>query len=116
MKMKKTIEFGIEGGGSLFVETSEQGSGGWAPASRGGCKVLGKASESLEDALSAIKPVADAVLKTLKTVAESPDEIEAEFGIRIDGTLGGVLVSAAADAHCNVKLLWKKSNETGRLI
>lgn len=107
--MSQILEFDIEGGGSIFVEATDERAKGWAPASKGGARVLGKTAESFEKALSAIKPVADTLLRTLKNLAERPEEFEVEFGFKIDGTLGAVLASSTAGAHCHVKLVWKKS-------
>ena len=63
------------------------------------------AAERLQNALSTIKPAAQAVAAQLRELG--PDELEIEFGIRLNGKAGAVIASSEAEGHFQVKLVWK---------
>ncbi|HET9974759.1 MAG TPA: CU044_2847 family protein, partial [Streptosporangiaceae bacterium] len=49
------------------------------------------------------------VIDGFRAMARRPEEIEICFGVTLDGKLGGVIASANAGAHLDVKLRWHGS-------
>lgn len=103
--MKRLIEFNLEDGGSVFVETDEPETGGTTRASRSS-KIADEAKETFEQALSKIRPATEKVLTTLRGLALSPHEIEMEFGFNMSAAAGVVIASASTTANYKVTLRW----------
>ncbi len=96
-----------EGEAKIIVEVEDQRSG-MQPASRAGDAMV-KAKQSFEDTVSGIRPIASALFDAIQGLA--PEEAEIEFGIKVSVEAGVVLASAASEAHCVVKLKWKRPEE-----
>lgn len=106
--MKRLVEYKMEDGSEIWVELDEpEGAGSAAPVMRGG-KPMEKAKETFESALDKIKPAANAVISKLNDLADRPDEITVEFGIKLNTKVGFVL-AAGVEANYKVALTWKKS-------
>jgi hypothetical protein len=106
--MKHFITFNLESGGVMTVEVDEpMAEGGLARAARPG-EVIEKAGESFETAMDKIKPAAVAVIGKLRDLADPPDDIEVEFGIKLTAAAGAVLASAGVEANYKVTLKWQK--------
>jgi hypothetical protein len=105
--MKRLMEFPLEDGTSVVVEVDEPvPEEGLVQAARPG-EVAERASQTLEAALQKVKPMASAVLATVRDLAQRPDEIRVEFGVRVTAQAGAVLASAALQGHYCITLLWK---------
>lgn len=103
------IEFAAPGpeGTVVVVEASDDETpAGQQPVARNGV-LLAPASKALQDALSGIRPIADALMDALAHLASTPQEITAEFGVKLSATTGVILAKAAAEGHVTVKLTWK---------
>ena len=66
-----------------------------------------KAGKSLVDALSVIRPVAEAALGACGDLAALPDTVEVEFGVKFDVRIGAVIAHTSADGSMHIKLVWK---------
>jgi hypothetical protein len=101
--MKRYIEFPTDGGEPIVVEVDvdEQGR---RKAGRSG-KVVEKANVTFEQALSVLRPVADAALEHIRHL--KPDEATVEFGVTVNGEASAVLASAGTEANVKVTLKWK---------
>lgn len=104
--MKQLAEFQLEGTKeTIFVEIDSPVEGLVAVANPG--EIAVKVAQSLEGALQKIKPAASAVVATLRDLADSPDEITVEFGVKLSAKAGAILASADAEANYKVTLSWK---------
>jgi hypothetical protein len=65
-----------------------------------------KASESLERSLDRIATAIGEALVRLRSLPETADTTEIEFGLRIGGEVGLVVARGTADANFRVKLSW----------
>lgn len=65
-----------------------------------------RAGATFEAAISGMKPISMAVMKTLQEV--SPDEIEVELGFKMTAESGVILAKAGGEAHIVIKLAWKR--------
>jgi hypothetical protein len=104
--MSRLVEFPLESGETVVVEV-EDGEVGLQRAGRG--EIAERASETFEGALEKIKPAAGVIIAKLRSLADTPDEVNVEFGIKLSGKLGVAFV-ASADAEANYKVTLKWSN------
>ena len=107
--MRQLVEFPLEEGGVIVVEVDEpEPEGGLVKAARPG-EVVAKAKETFEQALEKIRPAAQVIVKKLRSLADAPDTIEVEFGLKLSAEAGAVVASTAFEANYTVTLTWKKS-------
>ena len=112
--MKRLVEFSVEGSANegLIVEVDDPGPEfGEERASRR--DAIERADQSLDEALRRIQPAASALLGKLRGLAEPPDEVQIEFGVKLTGKAGAVLASASASANYRVTLTWTRKEPTG---
>ena len=102
--MKQLVEFPLEGGGWIVVEVDEPRAG-TVRAGRAG-EVIERAQQTFESALQSIKPAAASIVRFLRELEDSPDEVSVEFGIKLN-VKAGVVISADAEANYKVNLKWK---------
>ncbi len=106
--MKHLIEFGLEDGSTILVEVEETDGAGVVPAGRGG-KVVQRARQSFEAALDKLRPAAQALIGKLRSLHDPPDEIEIEFGLKMNAEAGVLIAAGNAEANYKVTLTWKRS-------
>jgi hypothetical protein len=107
--MRHLTEFPLGDGTSVVIEVDEpEPEGGLVQAARPG-EVVERATQTLEAALQKIKPLAGVVLTTLRDLAQLPDEIRVEFGVRVTAQAGAVLVAAGLEGHYRITLTWRAS-------
>lgn len=105
--MKRLIEFPFEDGSTIMVEMDElKVEGGVVPVSTRSGEVE-KATTTFEAAVSKIRPVAESVINTLHDIPKRPDEIELEFGLKLNGQTGIYIASVGTEANFQVRLKWK---------
>jgi hypothetical protein len=105
--VKRLVEFPLEDGSSLLVEVDEPvPEGGVVRAARPG-EVAEKATQTFEAALAKIKPMAGAIFTTLQDLAQCPEQIQVEFGVKITASAGAVLASAGVEGTYKVTLTWR---------
>jgi hypothetical protein len=108
--MTRLIEFPLEDGDFILVEVDDTELGeGIIEASDNG-DILTRATKTFEEALSKIKPVAVAITNRLKGLSEPPDEIEIEFGLKMDAKAGAFLAATTIGANYKVTLTWKHND------
>ena len=106
--MKRLIEFTLENGGSIIVEASDSASEmGIAPAARPG-EIATRATQTLETALEAVRPTAEAILTRLSGLSERPSEVSVEFGLKVGAQAGAIIASGTVEANFIVKLTWTR--------
>ncbi|HUU69919.1 MAG TPA: CU044_2847 family protein [Planctomycetota bacterium] len=104
--MKQLIRYKLEHGGSVVVEVDVPDGLGMKPA---GIKDgFVEAEKTFEAAFEEVRKAASVVVCKLRDLAESPDELEVSFGLKMNGKAGTIFASAGAEANFNVTLTWKK--------
>jgi Trypsin-co-occurring domain 1 len=104
--MARFVRMPLEDGGSVVVEVADDGTdvqriGRERPA-------VQDAAETLQQALSRVRPAVDAVLDTVRGMAERPDRVTLEFGIRLSAEAGVVVARAATEANFTVSVEWSR--------
>jgi len=103
--MERLVRFPLEGGGSVVVQVDERQSGPVPAASPG--EFAAKAKITFEQAVSHLRPIAEAVIQQVKDLG--PQKVEIELGISFSAEAGVVLAKTAAEGSCKVTLAWQKS-------
>ena len=105
-RVKRMIEFPMEDGTTLVVEVEEPIPEGVVRAARPG-EIAERAGQTFEAALEKVKPMAATVVSRLRELAQSPDEIHVEFGIKLSASAGAVLASAGVEGNYKVTVVWR---------
>ena len=106
--MKRLVEFPLEDGGSILVEVEAEEPEGMVPAARGAKGVPEKAHQTFEAAMERVRPAAAVIIKKLRALHDPPDEMEVEFGLKMDAKAGAVVAAAGVEANYKVTLTWKR--------
>jgi len=105
--MKHLVEFLLEDGSTVLVESDEPEKG---PVVRGiaAHEITERAEQTFEAALETIRPIAAAIIAKLRNLADSPEQIGVEFGVKLGAKAGAFLASADTEATFKVTLTWKR--------
>ena len=107
--MKRLVEFKLDDGTVILVESEEPESrGGAVVRGGGGIEVVEKAEMGFEAALGKIKPVATAFIARIRDLADAPEQVGIEFGIKLGAKAGEFIASADAEATFKVTMTWKR--------
>ena len=106
--MTELLRFRTEDGGSLLVEVDEH-EPGFRPASR--AAAIADAKQKFEDALVDVRAAAERALAVFTEGTLRPDQVDVEFGVRLNAEAGAVIAKTSVEGHMTVKLSWKP---TGR--
>ena len=108
--MSQLVEFPLARGGTVRVEVEEVGI---ARAGRAG-EVVAVAQQTLEKALDPIRPIAEGILAKLHDLAETPDRVSVEFGVKLSAEVGVIVARGTAEANFTVQLEWHRPAGSGR--
>lgn len=118
--MARYVEFSLdaEGTGSIWIEVDDEEAGGESSGQGGVVKagrrpdedaLVRKATESLSSAADNVRAAADMLISKMRSLAESPDEVEITFGLKASGELGNLAIAkVGAEANYTVKLKWTR--------
>ncbi len=114
--MSKYVEFPLEGGGSILIESAEEPSRASAGFLRDGEARPGaeKAQQSFDASVEAVRRSADLLVTKLRDLSTPPDELQVTFSLKASGEMGGLTVGrsgATAEANFNVTLKWQKQTD-----
>jgi hypothetical protein len=93
-------------GRAVYFEVSDATTVGPERISRRGDTVIAKLDQSLDQALTTVRPAAQKVLEAFTGLEQ--DSVEVEFGLTIDAEVGAVIAKAGATGHFTIKLGWKR--------
>ncbi len=101
--MNKLIEFNVPNG-RVVVETQEAGNG---RTTRGGvlAQVTENVGKSFEEALSVIRPVAEATMAACRDMEQSVGSVEVEFGLTFFAGLDVVIAKGSTEGNLHVRLV-----------
>ncbi|WP_322798523.1 CU044_2847 family protein [Thermoflexus sp.] len=92
------------------MKLEEEEAPGMVPAARGE-GVSEQVRQTFEAALERVRPIAEAVIRKLRGLSDPPDQVEVEFGLKMNAQAGVVLTGAGAEAHYRVTLTWKQESK-----
>jgi len=106
--MNELVRFDLDDGGSVLVAIASSDPG-IARASRAGDTVR-SATISFESAMGSVRDAAVSALRRFRDIPQPPDEITIEFGVEFNAQAGAVIAQAAAAAHLQVTMAWRRSD------
>ncbi len=119
--VRRLVEFMLEDGGSVRVQVedgSAAGGHGGGVVTRGWGvreeRVVQQAQQSFGQAVSRAQPAVQALVRRLRSVAESPEEIKVDFGIELSAEVGAFVTGASATGNFTVSMTWRPGPDAGR--
>ncbi len=105
--MKRLIEYPLKDGGAILIEVDEPDTEGVTRAGRFG-DVAEKAQQTFETAIERIRPAAATIITKLSDLAEAPEQIQVEFGLKLSAKAGAFIASADSEANFKITMTWKR--------
>jgi hypothetical protein len=110
--MVQLVEFPLQGGGSVLVQVDDGHAGGvtrgWGDRER----VVEHAQQSFEQAVSRVQPAIQGLLAQLRALAETPEQIEVEFGLQLSAEVGAFVAGASTTGNFKVSMTWHRHPRT----
>jgi hypothetical protein len=106
--VSELVEYELADGTRVLVEVEESGGGAVTRRGRRGLDEIVKADGTLEQALRRIGPMAAAAFDQLRSLANSPDEIDIEFGVKLHADFGAIIAKTGGEANFQISLRWRK--------
>jgi len=99
------LRYPLADGQSVLVEVDDQPGGA---VRRGGAVTdrIVDAGQTFESVLTRMSPVVAAIVDSVRGAAETPDEIEIEFGVRLSAEAGVVIARTSGEASFRLRLRW----------
>jgi len=111
----KYVEFPLEGGGSIVIESADEPGKSSTGFMRGGedaKQAPAAAGQSFDASVEAVRRSADLLVSKLRALSAVPDEMVVSFALQASGELGGLAVAkGGSDASFHVTLKWEKERE-----
>lgn len=101
--MVRIVEVPLETGERVLVEVGES-----AGVDRVGRteRVIETAKQTLEEGLDRVQPVIGAVVRRFRDMADPPDKVTLQFGLKATGELGLVIGKATTEANFTISAEW----------
>jgi hypothetical protein len=107
--MPDLVEFSLADGSVVLVEAEELHP---ARVTRGGGRdsgVVEKADRTFEAAVERVGPASAVLLERLRSLADQPEEVEVEFGIKLNAEAGAIIARTSGEANFRVAMRWKRA-------
>ncbi len=113
--MSKFVEFPLEGGGSIVIETNDDKKGSGSGFMKGGetpAETADQARQSFDVSVENVRRSADLLVSKLRGLSQPPDEMELYFSLKATGELGSLVVAkSGGESNFNVTLKWRKEDK-----
>ena len=107
--MSQVAKFPLKNGGFLAVEVDAAEAPGRVMRGSTPADVLTAASNTFEAALENVRAAAEGILNELRSLAQPPDEVAVEFGVKMSAESGAIIAKLTGEANFKINLMWKKS-------
>ena len=88
-----------------MVEVIEEVPG---PRAAGRLDTPQKAQQTFEKALDKVRPIASALIDKFRNISDPPDEIQVEFGLKMNAEAGAIIAATGVEANYKVMLTWRQ--------
>lgn len=105
--MKRLVEYPLKEGGSILVQVDEPEPEGIVRVAREG--EIAKASQTFEESIERIRPVAASLIAKMRNISDPPDEVSIDFGLNMSAKAGAFIAEMGTEANFKVSLKWKKN-------
>jgi hypothetical protein len=107
--MAELAQFPLSGGGVLVVEVDPADNFPRRVMRGGdGSETLATAATTFESALGPVRSAAEGILSQLRLLAQPPDEVQVEFGVKMGAAAGAIIAKVSTEANFKINLTWKK--------
>lgn len=103
------VKFRLDDGDAIVVEMDDE-QAGVVPAGLRPGEVAKQATESFEEALRRVRPIATTVFDSLRPLA--PSELTVELGLKLSADFGAILAKASGEANIKVVMKWSEQSTT----
>ena len=114
--MSQLVEFGLSGSDATVVVLARDSADTMSDGTvyRGGLPrdLIERSGQTLDEAISRVRPAAEAVVAVMTDLPRKPDELTVTFGIELSGSMGAIIASTAATANITITLTWKNPPST----
>jgi hypothetical protein len=107
--MSELMSFPLDGDDEVLVEISGD-EPMISPVSRTG-EVIKSVAGSFDGALAQVRKAASIALATFRDMDVRPDDVEVEFGVKLNAQAGAVIAKTGVEGHLKVKLTWRREAE-----
>jgi hypothetical protein len=108
--VRQLVEFPLQDGGSVLVQVDDGApddvTRGWGDRDS---RVVEQARQSFEDAVARVQPAVQGLLKQLRSLAETPEQIQVEFGLQLSAEVGAFVAGASTTGNFKVSMTWRRS-------
>lgn len=101
--MSHVVELPLDQDNSVLVEVDDLEGNGVGRVAR---PVVQNVADTLSAALDRVKPALELVVDHARALAEPPQEVSVQFGIKLSAHAGVVVAQAATEAHFTVTARW----------
>jgi len=107
---KRLVEFPLADGGTVLVQVDDahargEVTRGWGDRDQG---VVQQAQQTFEEAVSRVQPAIQGLLHELRSLAETPEEIQVEFGLQLSAEVGAFVAGASTTGNFKVSMTWQR--------
>lgn len=72
-----------------------------------------QSSAALDSAMASIRQISERITSATRDLVRCPDEIQVEFGLKLDATMGALITRAGVESHLTVTLRWGSDESSG---
>jgi hypothetical protein len=95
-------------GDEAFLQVDEDVAGGGLRRGIGN-RVVEQAQGSFEQAVGRVQPAVQALLARLRELADTPEEVQVEFGLQLSAEAGAFVAAASSTGNFRVTMTWRSS-------
>jgi hypothetical protein len=107
--MTGLVKFDLENGSSILVE-ADGGQGDVVVRGRRVDSVVAATDETFESALARVLPASAAIIERFRDMHHSADEIELEFGLKVNAEAGAIIARTSGEANFQITLRWRSQD------
>ncbi|MFE1322936.1 CU044_2847 family protein [Kitasatospora phosalacinea] len=108
--MPELFTIPLDDGGHLTVEVAEE-AGGIQRVGRGPDAVR-HGAETFQEAVGRIRPALASVVGQIRSLADAPERVTVEFGIKLTAEAGVVIARTATEANFTITAEWQRASPT----
>ncbi len=106
------IEFPLEGGGTILIETPDQQEkvqSGFVKGAEAAREAAIRAGQTFDASVENVRKAAELLVAKLRAISAPPDEMSVTFGLKASGDLGSLAIGkVGSEANYAVTLKWRK--------
>jgi NTP-dependent ternary system trypsin peptidase co-occuring protein len=107
--VSELMSFPLDAENSVLVEVDlDQPEIG--PVSRTG-DLIKSATTSFDGALAHVRQAASIALSNFRDMDVRPDEVQVDFGVKLNAQAGAVIAKTGVDGHLKITLTWRRTED-----